>query len=233
MSISIIIPTFNEEQNIVPLIQHLKQDPSFPLVKEIIVVDGLSEDATLSQADKAGATVIQCHQRNRAVQMNLGATHASGTIYYFLHADTRPPLNFAQSIWNAHRQEFASGCFRLRFDWSHWFLNFNSWFTRFDFNMFRFGDQSLFVSQQVFHLNNGFQDYMKVFEDQDIIYRISRTAKFKVLPGHVVTSARKYRQNGPFRLQIAYFVVYLCYMVGISQEKLLDIYLFMIPFPRI
>ncbi len=46
MLISIIIPTLNEEERIEKLITHLQQDPSFPLVMEIIVVDGNSEDRT-------------------------------------------------------------------------------------------------------------------------------------------------------------------------------------------
>lgn len=42
-----------------------------------------------------------------------------------------------------------SGCFRLPFDYEHWFLKTNCWFTRFDVNEVRFGDQSLFITKKV------------------------------------------------------------------------------------
>lgn len=233
MEISIIIPTYNEEKHIGGLIQYLQQDPSYPLVKEIIVVDGLSDDQTVSVARKAGARVVASNVRSRSHQMNLGADHACGSILYFLHADTLPPAGYAQQIWTAWREGFRCGCFRLRFDWPHWFLSANSWFTKFNLNIFRFGDQSLYLEKQLFVLNRGFETSMKIFEDQDIINRVCKKMEFKVIADYVVTSARKYRQNGPFRLQFAYFVVYLCYTLGFSQKNLQRIYLFMVPFPRI
>ena len=197
------------------------------------MVDGHSEDNTVALAQQAGALVVVSETRQRAYQMNLGAARAQGEILYFLHADTQPPVGFAQHIWDVHAQGYQAGCFRLKFDWPHWFLRLNCWFTRFRSTLLRFGDQSLFVDRDIFNSCNGFNTGMNMFEDQDIIKRLSLEDKFVVLPGQVVTSARKYRQNGPYRLQLAYFVLYLFYKLGFSQEKLLQCYMKLVPHPRI
>lgn len=233
MKISVIIPTLNEERYIGRLLAYLKQDPSFLLVKEVLVVDGGSEDKTSIIAEAAEAIVLNSPQRQRAWQMNLGAQQAKGEILYFLHADTLPPCGFAQKIWEANARGYQAGCFRLIFDWSHWFLALNSWFTRFNFNVLRFGDQSLFVEKQLFDIIQGFDSALTLFEDQDIIARLLSKKQFLVIPDYVVTSARKYRDNGPFRVQAVYFLLYLCYRLGLSQQNLLRLYHRLIPMPRI
>ncbi len=224
MAISIIIPTLNEERHIVALLEYLPLDPDHDLICEILVVDGNSKDRTAEFATRSGAGVIRCEQRSRAVQMNLGAHHAKGDILYFLHADTRPPRGFAQRIRRAIEEKKFSGCFRLKFNWSHWFLTFNSWFTRFDFKAFRYGDQSLFVERRHFIKAGGFREDLALFEDQEIVARLMRKGSFSVLPDYVVTSARKYRLNGPYRLQLVYYWLYLLFTLGVSQHLLVKTY---------
>jgi len=233
MLISIIIPTLNEEQALARLLPYLKADPSFVLVKEVIVVDALSKDATTNIAHQHQVQTIVSKKRSRAYQMNLGAGHASGSILYFLHADTFPPTDFAQKIWDGYRSQAYAGCFRLRFDWNHWFLKANSWFTRFSSKLFRFGDQSLYIDRQLFINLQGFNEQLKLFEDQDLIKRVLHNTRFTIIPRYVITSARKYRDNGAFRLQLVYFVVYLCYILGFSQPALFRIYLRLVPHPRV
>jgi hypothetical protein len=150
-----------------------------------------------------------------------------------LHADTFPPTGYAQKIWQATRDHYISGCFRLRFDWSHWFLSTNCWFTRFNTSIFRFGDQSLFVYKDAFMKAKGFNEKLRVFEDQDIVKRLAQYGPFAVLSDYVVTSARKYRKNGPFRLQLVYFWIYLLYAFGFSQRTLMRTYQSLVPFPMV
>ena len=231
MLISIIIPTLNEERYIGDLIRHLQQDSSFAQIHEILVIDGRSQDRTRSLARRYGATVVVSNVTNRAAQMNLGAVKANGTILYFLHADTLPPRGFADKISQAISAGSSSGCFRLRFNWSHWFLKANSWFTRFNFRIFRFGDQSLFVKRDAFFKVDGFKEELTLFEDQDIVARLRQVGTFELLPEYVVTSARKYRKNGPYRLQLVYFLLFLLFAMGFSQRMLVQTYRNLIPHP--
>jgi len=56
--ISIIIPVLNEENYIKKVLLSIKKNTSSKQVKEILVVDGGSEDATMQEAFNAGAIVI-------------------------------------------------------------------------------------------------------------------------------------------------------------------------------
>lgn len=222
MKLSIIIPTYNEAAAIGLLLQYLYRykDPD----SEIFVADGGSEDMTCAVATGHGAQVIRCRQKGRGAQMNEAAAASTGDILYFLHADTFPPAAFEAYIKQAVQQGAGSGCYRLRFDAAHWFLRFNAWFTRFDADAIRFGDQSLFARRGVFLQAGGFNEKMLLLEDQEVIGRLRQLAPFVVLPQEVVTSARKYRQVGVYRLQAGYFLIYGLYRMGASQQRLVRIY---------
>lgn len=221
--ISIIIPTYNEADQI-------KQTISKTLAAkgahdtEIIVVDGGSTDETVAIAKDNGAMTVLSERKGRGAQMNKGASVAKGEILYFLHADSIPPQNFTQYILDARNKGAISGCFRLAFDDKHWFLKANAWFTRFNVNAVRFGDQSLFIIKEVFHKCGGFREDLIMMEDQEIIHRIKKYGKFKVMNAAVTTSARKYSDNGVYRMQGIFFRIWFLYYMGYPQDYLLKLY---------
>ncbi len=99
--ISIIIPTYNEAENIGELLQQLRQIPTGEIKIEIIVVDGGSSDRTpLIIAEYIAEDITNCPVKfistnpGRANQMNQGAKAAQGEILLFLHADSRLPNSF-------------------------------------------------------------------------------------------------------------------------------------------
>ncbi|MGH7240365.1 MAG: TIGR04283 family arsenosugar biosynthesis glycosyltransferase [Candidatus Saccharimonadales bacterium] len=222
--ISVIIPVYNEADRIHATIQRLRRSDESRLVTEIIVVDGGSSDDTVSVAESAGAKVVNCPDKGRAVQMNCGASYAKEKILYFLHADTFPPPNFSDYILDALKEGAYSGCFRLAFDYNHWFLKICSGFTKFDINAVRFGDQSLFVAGNAFQASGGFREDLLMMEDQEIIHRIKQYGRFKVMNAAVTTSARKYLDNGIFRMQAIFCCIWLLYYLGFSQKYLLKVH---------
>jgi rSAM/selenodomain-associated transferase 2 len=222
--VSIIIPTYNEEENIAETIRQIKARDTNKLISEIIVSDGQSTDKTMEQASKAGATVLSSPKKGRAAQMNFGACTANEEILYFIHADSIPPENFSSYILNATGNNASSGCFRLSFDYEHWFLKANSWFTKFNVNAVRFGDQSLFVNKNVFKESGGFREDLLMMEDQEIIHRLKKLGKFTVMNAEIITSARKYLDNGIYRMQGIFFRIWLLYYLGYSQEQLLQLH---------
>jgi rSAM/selenodomain-associated transferase 2 len=222
--ISIIIPTYNEEENIVATIEAIKSRDKGNLISEIIVSDGHSSDQTVAIASKVGATVVVSEKKGRSAQMNYGSSLAKGQILFFLHADSIPPEGYTEHILNAFKKGYASGCFRLSFDDHHWFLKANCWFTRFDVNAVRFGDQSLFVTRGVFVKSGGFDESLLMMEDQEIIHRIKKLGKFTVMNAAVITSARKYADNGIYRMQFIFFRIWLLYYLGYSQQYLLKLH---------
>jgi rSAM/selenodomain-associated transferase 2 len=220
---SIIIPTYNEADQIAETITKLHA-ANGRHEAEIIVVDGGSTDDTIAIAKQCGATVLKSEQKGRAAQMNKGASVAKYELLYFLHADSIPPQDFTTQILEAKNQGAKSGCFRLSFDYDHWFLKANAWFTRFNVNMVRFGDQSLFVTREVFKKSGGFRKDLLMMEDQEIIYRLKKHGKFKVLNDYVITSARKYLDNGVYRMQRIFYRIWAMYYLGYSQEQMLNVH---------
>lgn len=220
--ISIIIPVYNEAPVIANNLATIMKSCAADLV-EIIVVDGGSNDETVANAEKRKVMVVKSG-KGRSKQMNHGASVAKGEILYFLHADSIPPMQFDQSILKAYKNGAQSGCFRLAFDFDHWFLKANTWFTRFNVNAVRFGDQSLFVSKEVFTKCGGFREDLLIMEDQEIIARIKKHGKFVVINDYVTTSARKYLDNGIYNMQGIFFRIWARYYLGYSQEQLLKLY---------
>lgn len=223
--VSIIIPTYNEAEGIAKLLRQLRAaGTGTDDAVEIIIADGQSTDATVAVARREGAWVLACPVKGRAPQLNYGARYAAGSILYFLHADTYPPAGFLHNIRSAVAAGYGCGCYRLAFDEPHWFLRANAWFTRFDLEAVRFGDQSLFATRAVFAQAGGYREDLIMLEDQEIVGRLRRYSRLRVLPATIVTSARKYRENGVFRLQGAFYLITMLYWLGVPQLQLLRIY---------
>lgn len=222
MKLSVIIPAYNEQEIIAQTISTVKAH-SAGKIAEIIVIDGGSNDKTVARAKSAGARVEVSSKKGRAAQMNAGAKHAHAEILYFLHADSTPPHNFDLQIEQAFRREYQAGCFQLSFDENHWLLRSYAWFTRFDINAFRFGDQSLFITSRAFEVLNGFRDDHLLMEDNEIVRRIKKEYAFTVLNDRVTTSARSYRKVGIVKLQLVFALIFVLYFLGVEQEKLADV----------
>ena len=223
MQISVIIPVYNEASFIRETLEIIRNQAQ-NYVSEIIVVDGGSSDGTQKRVRQSRATLILCPERGRAAQMNFAASRAKGDILYFLHADTHPPKSFDALIHQAVCAGYDAGCFQLSFDKKQLGLQFYSLFTRLNWNIFRFGDQSLFVKRSVFNKKEGFKNEYLLMEDQELVQRISCTHPFKLLDESVTTSARKYIRNGVVRLQLVYVLIFCLYYLGVSQAKLYAVY---------
>ena len=224
-TISVIIPTLNEEKNIGNLIQYLQKEGDASIL-EIIVVDGGSVDDTIAVAQKAGAVAAMSPQKGRAAQMNFGAHMAQGSILYFVHADARPPLGFAQDILLATQEGYHSGCYRFRFDSPKTLLKINNYFTRFKLLAVRGGDQTLFISREWFDKLNGFDERYVIMEEYDLLRRLWRQnrSSFKVISKNVLISARKYDNNSWLRVQIANLIAMTLFRLGTSPLKIAHIY---------
>lgn len=88
-SVSIIMPAFDEERSIGPVVTRVHQImSSLDQPYEIIVVDDGSHDGTADQARRAGASVIS-HPYNigNGAAIKTGIRHATGAILVMLDAD--------------------------------------------------------------------------------------------------------------------------------------------------
>ena len=228
-SISIIIPVLNEAKNIEALLTYLGLNSSSEFISDILVVDGGSTDGSqeiVSEFSKTRPKVVGIKSpKGRAKQMNLGALQSKGTVLYFLHADSVPPKNFDQYILNAIQNDSKAGCFKMKFDSSHWWLQLAGWFTQFNWKSCRGGDQSLFIEKIAFEDLGGFNEDFVVYEDNDLIYKLYEHYNFEVLPYWLTTSSRRYIVNGIWSLQFHFWVIHLKKFFGATPKKLEAYYL--------
>ncbi len=223
MNLSIIIPTFNESAKIAKLITNLLSNCEEALA-EIIISDGDSTDDTVAQAKNAGAIAVTSPEKGRGNQMNYGASFANGDILYFIHADSCPPASFAQDIEIAVQNGYGLGRYRTQFDSSKWYLKLNSFFTRFDLFMCYGGDQTLFVSRELFNKIGGFCKDMQIMEEFDFVNRARKNGKYKIFGKAALISARKYDSNSWLRVQLANSKMVRMYKKGANQQDMIDTY---------
>ena len=225
MRLHIIIPVVNEAENLRELLPFLYAELSGN--GQITVADGGSTDDTKAVVAQAPETHHLCCRRcGRAQQMNEAAAlnQEDFDVVYFVHADTRPPRGFYQDIKASIDAGFPVGCYRFKFDTWHPMLMINAYFTRFKGLACRGGDQSLYLTTEAFRSLGGFRD-MKIMEDYDIIQRSwAREFSFRVIPRSVTVSARKYRVNGWFRVQMANLKVFRMYRAGAPEEAMVAQY---------
>ncbi len=87
--ISIIIPTLNEEKGIKSTIQEIPE--YIKAYSEIIVVDGLSDDNTTSEAEKTSAKILIEKKKGKGTAMRSGADYARGEFLIFIDGDGTYP----------------------------------------------------------------------------------------------------------------------------------------------
>jgi len=220
-TLSIIIPTYNEEQNIEKLVSYLKKEAASA---EIIITDGNSQDKTLELAKEAGAIAVNSPQKGRAGQMNYAASIAKGDILYFVHADAFPPQNFVPDILNALTSGYDLGRYKTKFISDKPILRINEWFTRFDLFICMGGDQTLFIRKKLFNKLGGFKEEMQLMEEFEFCARARKVGRYKILNGAALISARKYEKNSWLQVQKANYKIVQLYKRGATQEKLVKTY---------
>lgn len=221
--ISIVIPTYNEAENIARLVYYLAANSNNNAC-EVIVSDGGSTDNTVSIAQSAGAKAVLSANKGRAAQMNYGASIAQGDILYFIHADTFPPISFAKDIEQAVSDSYAFGRYRTAFDSNKTILKINAFFTRFDWFVCYGGDQTLFMTKSLFNAIKGFNEQMLIMEDYDIVTRAKAIGRYKIFPEAALVSARKYDTNSWLKVQWANRTIVKMYKHGRSQQEMVSKY---------
>ena len=98
--ISVIVPTYNEEKNIVNCLKSLNSQSIPRKDYEIIVVDGHSKDKTVSLAKKYADKIITQKTRWIAGARNDGAVVAKGDIIATTDADCIAHKNWLEEITN-------------------------------------------------------------------------------------------------------------------------------------
>jgi len=220
--LSVIIPALNEATGIADTLQPLQTLRTRG--HEIIVVDGGSHDATVRVATGLADRVLDS-QRGRAAQMNASAHAASGTVFWFLHADTRPPADADRLILAALA---ASGR-----EWGHfdvaldgtWLLRVVAWLMnrRARISRIATGDQGLFVTRRAFRQAGGFAA-VALMEDIVISRALRRSGRPLVLRPALHPSTRRWEKHGVIPTILAMWLLRCAFFIGVSPERLATYY---------
>lgn len=219
--ITIIIPTLNEEKYIIQTIRSAQSSQHV----EILVVDGGSTDKTIEKAIKAGARVIHS-SKGRAKQLNCGAQQAKAEFILFLHADTKLPSAYAETVQSTlNNKKYIAGAFKLSLSSKKRGLNFimtvANW--RSQILQFPYGDQALFMKSTFFKEMNGFAE-IPIMEDFELVCRLRKKGKIKLSPKSVTSSARRWEKKGLIATTLINQMMIIGYLLRVPMATLAEIY---------
>jgi len=192
--ISIIIPTINEASNLPLLLSDLS---SIQKDGEIIIVDSGSEDKTIDIANIYGAKVFISIERNRGLQLDIGAKNSKGEWLIFLHADTRLTHDWFKKI-NSFLEgnknsiyyfEYKINDKKIVYRVLEILVNFRSKFFKQPY-----GDQGLIIHRTTYFKNNGFRK-IPLMEDVDFLRRLNKKKDLKQLNIPIFISSRKWERT--------------------------------------
>jgi rSAM/selenodomain-associated transferase 2 len=216
-AVSVVIPALNEERAIGETLDSLARVRG---LGEVIVADGGSSDATVAIAESRGARPVQS-ERGRGVQLHAGALASAGDVLWFLHADTRAPVDAIERIEEALADpRVAGGNFALVFDGDTRPARF---LTR-AYPHFRklglcYGDSGIFVSRAVYEAIGGFKAY-PIFEDLDLVKRIKKRGRFVRLDCTLTTSSRRFEGRSFTWTFTRWMGMQVLYWAGVHPNRL-------------
>lgn len=226
--ISVVIPTLNAEARLSQCLEALVRPTVDGLIKEVIVVDGGSADATLAIADAFGACILTARQ-GRGAQLRAGATAARGAWLLFLHADTALEPDWAEEARAfIESNDDRAAIFTLRFDAEGLRPALVAAGAMLRTKLFAapYGDQGLLISRQLYDDIGGFRD-MPLFEDVDIVRRLARKhgrRALHVLNARAITSADRYARDGYLKRVLKNAWCLTLYNVGVAPERIAKVY---------
>lgn len=223
MRFSIIVPMLNEAPGLPRLLARLSALERQG--NEVLIADGGSDDGSADLAKRAGLRVLSSPP-GRARQMNLGASHATGDVLLFLHADTLLPEGALITIHRVMQKSSAPwGRFDVVIDGSHPMLrvvarlmNLRSRWTG-----IATGDQAIFVTREAFDAVGGFPD-QPLMEDIELSSRLLRRSRPACISDPVLTSGRRWESRGVWRTVLLMWRLRWAYWRGTPADQLAQRY---------
>jgi rSAM/selenodomain-associated transferase 2 len=221
--ISVIIPTLDAADELPSALAALAGSTS---IREIIVSDGCSRDATASIANAVGAQVMT-GPRGRGVQLIAGAAAATGEWLLFLHADCRLTPDWEKAAAEFIAQPGASdraGYFGFTLDdpdpAARRLERIVAWRCR--ALGLPYGDQGLLIARGLYDAVGGFAP-IPLMEDVDLARRLGHQ-RLASIAAQAVCSARRYRREGYLRRPLRNLLCLSLYFAGVPPRRIARLY---------
>ncbi|MDF5725062.1 MAG: TIGR04283 family arsenosugar biosynthesis glycosyltransferase [Rhizonema sp. PD37] len=243
--VSIVIPTLNEATSLERTLRQLSLlDPP---AKEILVVDGASEDETVAIAKRIQSfnetvevQILSCTRRGRSIQMNYGASAATGDIICFLHADTWVPDDAIAVIEHTLKDTtVACGGFislMVGDQTTRWGISLHNFLkTYYAPLLFKphlffkglrllFGDQVMFCRRADFWDCSGFDETLLIMEDADLCLRLVNKGRICQVNRIVQSSDRRVVRWGSWKATAIYLYIGILWGFGVPATYLKQFY---------
>lgn len=227
--ISVIIPTLDAASTLPETLTALIPAAVDGLVREVIVADGGSRDATERIADSAGVEFITA-ATGRGTQLAAGAARARFPWLLFLHADTvltegwmREAETFMRAV-DAERRAPAAAAFRFKLDDTGTMPRLLERLVALRCAALRlpYGDQGLLMPRSLYIETGGYRP-LAIMEDLDLIARLGR-ARVVMLDTPALTSAERYRREGYLARTLRNQSCLLAWRLGIPADRIAKAY---------
>ena len=235
--VTILIPTWNEEQALPATLASLKA--MHPPPDEVLLVDGGSDDATLAIAQEAGITAVTSPKKRRAAQINHGVSIATGEVVCVLHADSLLPADAVAVIRTTMADpRIALASFMPRIagpGGTRWGSTFHNWIKTWYAPLLTrpllfvrgvrllFGDHAMFFRREHYLAVGGCDERVVVMEEADLCIKLAHFGRTKMVHRWVWTSDRRITAWGRWRANWIYFKVGMMWAMG-ARERLADHY---------
>ncbi|EBA15507.1 glycosyl transferase, group 2 family protein [Roseobacter sp. SK209-2-6] len=195
--ISVIVPSLNAAEELPGCLAALMEGLEAGLIRELVLSDGGSQDATVSLAEEAGATVV-VGPASRGGQLRRGCARAKGDWLLILHADTQLQEGWSRVVAEHLREGQGSPAyFQLRFRAKGVMPGWVAGWANLRARLFAlpYGDQGLLIPRAVYEAAGGYPD-QPLMEDVALVNRLNGIVALKAV---AATGAERYQRNGWLR----------------------------------
>jgi rSAM/selenodomain-associated transferase 2 len=219
--LSIVIPTLDAETGLPDCLTALMEGVHAGLIRDLVISDGGSCDATLAIADAAGATLVT-GPASRGGQLGRGMAAARGDWLLALHADTVLAAGWSEAVLDHMRADGGPAAFRLAFRARGVMPVLVAGWANLRSRLFAlpYGDQGLLVSCADYEAAGGYPD-QPLMEDVALVRALGRIT---LLPAAARTDAARYRRAGWLRRGARNLWTLARYLGGADPERLARTY---------
>lgn len=227
--LSIIIPTLNSAQKILPTLECLVEATVSGFIKQVIFADGGSDDITPSIAEEVGADLVSC-PKGRGVQFKIAVIYAKADWLLFLHDDgvlTEGWEDEVGAFINDEANDRKCAYFKFALNSKSIRAKIVAFGVYWRCKIFAlpYGDQGLLIKRKLYEDIGGFGT-IPIMEDVEMIGRIKRNIGRKnliMLDNRLKTAADKYA-DGYLKRIIRNFTYLMRYKLGSDPKAIAETY---------
>lgn len=225
--ISVVIPAYNEEENISRCLEALCNQTT-KMKFEVIVVNNNSTDNTSRIAqtfnDRLNLKVITQQRKGRSPARKKGFDHVIGDLIFSTDSDCEVPNDWIEKLYNPFKDEkivavtgscYIDDCGSLTNKIFNLIQPAGMRFFRIIFGHYWLSGFSFAIRKEAYKKSGGFDPHLNIQEDIDLSFKVAKVGKIKFIsdtPIHF--SSRRIKEKGLIRGLLPYFTSFWYYYTG-------------------